>query len=93
MSDPAEDDLYEKCAGPERKYAKDHEARTTPHPCLCFVSLPSRTCFLRDTASHDAAQLPVNGQQLWQTVASKSLHFLLNDVHRRMLQLAFVAGM
>ena len=27
LSDPAHDDLYEKCAGPVRKYAKDHEVR------------------------------------------------------------------
>ena len=28
MSDPAHDPLCEKCAGPERKYAKEHEVRS-----------------------------------------------------------------
>ena len=37
VSDPAEDDLYEKCAGPERKYAKDHEVRTDAQPRARFL--------------------------------------------------------
>ena len=47
VSDPAEDDLYEKCAGPERKYAKEHEARNPP-PCLmlCFSAIFKRAAQL-----------------------------------------------
>ncbi len=69
VSDPAEDDLYEKCAGPERKYAKDHEARTDTQLCLWSVLLPWRNVSTSSTgaieqsscravAGHGSAEAP-----------------------------------
>ena len=43
MSDPSEDPLYEKCAGLERKYAKEHEVRTADLPTLPSAPF-SHTC-------------------------------------------------